>query len=403
MKIHMPENFDKNILAEVNDTIVKAKGASQMCQNDRDFLNGMIRQVRPKKIVEIGVSGGGASIIILNAIKDIEDAKLYSHDYQTCFNLDKTKPVGYFVSELFPELTNKWQLFSGGMVCNFLDEIGGDIDLCIIDTAHSNPGELLDYLQVLPYMKKNGIIILHDITLHMRNYNDTNVSSNIAYGTIAGEKILPEYTEDGILPNIGAVILDENVMYRAFDTFNCLSLPWSYLLSENDVELLKKHFTKHYGKKLTTWFLKTYNYNKRRLKPTTENKTVNNQNCSIMGDFCKYLTKIDAQKQIDKLAKTVKDKKIAVYGAGTFADAIFNNYDLSCLNIVTVVDKKYNKDSKEKYFSYPTTSPSALKDIDIDSVLIATLNAEPILDYLEDEILVNCKNSNLRILPIIKK
>ena len=33
-----------------------------------EFLNGVVRKFRPKKIVEIGVKYGGASCIILNAI-----------------------------------------------------------------------------------------------------------------------------------------------------------------------------------------------------------------------------------------------------------------------------------------------------------------------------------------------
>ena len=46
--------------------------------NQREFINGIIRKFKPKKIVEIGVYYGGSSAVILNAIKDIEGAHLYS-------------------------------------------------------------------------------------------------------------------------------------------------------------------------------------------------------------------------------------------------------------------------------------------------------------------------------------
>lgn len=118
--------------------------------------------------------------------------------------------------------------------------------------------------------------------------------------------------------------------------------------------------------------------------------------------FEEYLKKKNAQKQINKLAKSLKRKKIAIYGAGLFADALFNNYNLSNLNIIAVADKKYNSDSKEKYFNIQTISPNIIKNIDIDVILIATLNTEVILDYLEDELLVNCKNSHVKIMPLIK-
>lgn len=51
-----------------------------MSEHERRFLNGIIRELKPEKILEVGVSAGRSSVIILNAIKDIEDAKLYSID-----------------------------------------------------------------------------------------------------------------------------------------------------------------------------------------------------------------------------------------------------------------------------------------------------------------------------------
>ena len=47
------------------------------------------------------------------------------------------------------------------------------------------------------------------------------------------------------------------------------------------------------------------------------------------------------QKQIDKLSKKLKNKKLVIYGAGDFAKVLFENYDLSKLNILAVSDKKF--------------------------------------------------------------
>ena len=47
-----------------------------MWDNQKEFLNRVIRKYKPKKIVEIGVSIGGSSIIILNAIIDIKISHL---------------------------------------------------------------------------------------------------------------------------------------------------------------------------------------------------------------------------------------------------------------------------------------------------------------------------------------
>lgn len=64
------------MLEEVEHCLEK----SEMSEHERRFLNGIIRELKPEKILEVGVSAGRSSVIILNAIKDIEDAKLYSID-----------------------------------------------------------------------------------------------------------------------------------------------------------------------------------------------------------------------------------------------------------------------------------------------------------------------------------
>ena len=45
-------------------------------------------------------------------------------------------------------------------------------------------------------------------------------------------------------------------------------------------------------------------------------------------DLEKYLQEINAQKQIDKIAKKYKGKKVLIYGAGTFFDLICKKYDI---------------------------------------------------------------------------
>ena len=76
----------------------------------QEFLNGAIRKFKPKKILEIGVSNGGSSIIILNAIIDIDNSHLYSID------LSKSNKIGSCVKKYFPNLLNKWSLFKGNVV-----------------------------------------------------------------------------------------------------------------------------------------------------------------------------------------------------------------------------------------------------------------------------------------------
>jgi cephalosporin hydroxylase len=68
-------------------------------------MNGIIRKFKPKKCLEIGVDKGGSAIIILNALKDINDSFLVSLDLIS-YNSKGKYYIGENVKKYFPELTN---------------------------------------------------------------------------------------------------------------------------------------------------------------------------------------------------------------------------------------------------------------------------------------------------------
>ena len=85
-----------------------------------------------------------------------------------------------------------------------------------------------------------------------------------------------------------------------------------------------------------------------------------------------YLEFVDEQKYIDKLAKKYNNNKILIYGTGTIAQHIFDNYDLSKLNIIAVSDKKYT--SRSTYKGYLAVSPEEIKDLKPDVILFTLYN-----------------------------
>ena len=119
-----------------------------MWDNQPEFLNGVVRKFRPKKIVEIGVKEGCSSSILLNAIQDLNDSHLYSID------LDQRNFIGRCVKNLFPNLLPKWTLYKGNIAVKFMEEIGKGIDMVLIDSAHFEPGEILDFIIVLPFLNE---------------------------------------------------------------------------------------------------------------------------------------------------------------------------------------------------------------------------------------------------------
>lgn len=56
--------------------------ASELSEAEHGFICGLIRKYKPKKIVELGVSGGGTSVLVLNCLQKLglNDTKMYSVD-----------------------------------------------------------------------------------------------------------------------------------------------------------------------------------------------------------------------------------------------------------------------------------------------------------------------------------
>ena len=179
------DKYEVNIYNKIKEKFEKAK-CSEMWANQREFLNGIIRKHKPKKILEIGVRHGGSSIIILNAINDFKESKLFSID------ISLSEKIGNCVYKLFPEFLQKWTVFKGNIATEFMQSIGDNIDMLLIDTAHFEPGEILDFLIVLPFLKEEAIVIFHDIANQITaNLGRNEWAPYIIYNAIRGKKYLP--------------------------------------------------------------------------------------------------------------------------------------------------------------------------------------------------------------------
>jgi predicted O-methyltransferase YrrM len=233
---------------------------NEMSHKDRAFLNGIIRKTKPKTIVEIGVSAGGSTCVILNAIRDMENSKLYSFDYSTIWyrdnGQDNGRKTGFLVNKIVPEYVSKWELYTGGVPCKYFDEHlpNEGVDICFIDTAHFNPGEHLNILEILPFMKKNGIIVYHDTAYHSLS-NPNGTTNLVSINTLNGKRILLDSNQTMGLPNIGAIILTENMETKLFSLFSNLSLPWYCNITDDDFVEMYKYFSKYYSNDLVRIYI----------------------------------------------------------------------------------------------------------------------------------------------------
>ena len=252
-----PEDYEQEYLNKIKN---KLDGAL-LSTIDMKFINGMIRKYKPKKILEVGVASGGSSAIILNAIQNIENSHLYSIDkLNVAYNM-RNKETGWIVKEKFSNLMNKWTLYTGGIASNFIEKIGGDIDFVFLDTLHRAPGEWLDIIQIMPFLKKtNAIVMIHDLKYHIYKKGVFYSSNDHLFTYLKGEKIMPKVPE--VIANIGAVLLDNDQEKHYFDYFFTLISTWESIPNIEEWNFIRNFISKYYSKELVQIYDSSYKLNK---------------------------------------------------------------------------------------------------------------------------------------------
>ena len=109
---------------------------------------------------------------------------------------------------------------------------------------------------------------------------------------------------------------------------------------------------------------------------------------------------MNIQSKIDNLVKKYKDKKIVLYGAGQFCDDIFQNYDLSGLNIIAIADKKFADSDNNSFYNLKCIAPNEIQNLDFDIVLISNQDYHYFYPIVSD-ILLQCGKKK-KIFPLIK-
>jgi predicted O-methyltransferase YrrM len=231
-----PEVFETELPDNIPEDIIKW---SEMHPTERQFVNGLIRKLRPKRILEIGVAEGAGSVVVLNAIADDPKSTLVSVDaLKTLWN-DPSRMVGFAGKEMYPDGNSQWKLFSGVDFSEIAETLDNEkFDFCIIDTVHIHPMESLNFLTVLPFLSENATVVFHDLALFsdsvykFEKFPSIPLANKLCFDTIAGEKLKPvdeAYLKsercNGIA-NIGAVQLSADTRKYIGNMFDMLYFPW---------------------------------------------------------------------------------------------------------------------------------------------------------------------------------
>ena len=167
-------NYEEYVSEIITNKIQRDSGM-QIHLEDAKFINGIIRKNKLKKCLEIGVALGGSSILILNAIKDMENSLLVSLDLNREFYQDPSQLTGYRDNEYFPELAKNWKLFTGDQPHKFLVDLNIKFDFLFLDTAHVSPGEIFNFIEALPFLNENAIVVMDDLLWHFETIKTTKL------------------------------------------------------------------------------------------------------------------------------------------------------------------------------------------------------------------------------------
>lgn len=285
------------------------RNASEMTLEQQEFLCGLINEYKPKKIVEIGVAEGGTTSIILCCLDELGlNSSLFSVDLSEKLWRDETKATGYAASKYLEENESSvsFRLLLGRYLPECIEEIGSDIDFVILDTVHHLPGEILDYLVLLPYLSKEAIVVLHDVVLEHNNSKDDRSSfvNQLLFSVVNAKKFI-NITDK--YPNIAAFLVEKETKESVADVCSALTIPWSYMPKERALIVYDEFVKKHYPESIYCIFEHAVKLNKSTHKK--RDMYLNNYLSSLCGSlFSSY-------------------EHIVFYGAGIRAKCLLDAID----------------------------------------------------------------------------
>jgi len=221
---------------------------AEMSERQLSFLCGLIKECKPKKMVEIGVAAGGTTAVILNCINELGlKTKVYSLDLFKNYYRYHNKKTGYLIEESKRILGTRLDhtLCIGKFAVEYVKQIGEDIDFLILDTVHSLPGELLDFLAFFPLLKQGTVVVVHDIVLNHYSSNIDGFATKVLLDIVAGEKFV-DVDEDGSLSNIGAFVVNEDTKKYIENVFSALTITWKYIPDNRELEIYRENYKENY-------------------------------------------------------------------------------------------------------------------------------------------------------------
>ena len=324
--------------------LADATWVPEMTEFESAFLCGLIRQFRPHKILEVGVAAGGTTAVMLECIRMLGlDCDMYSVDVSVPFYRDSSKRTGYIADEYLSVVGGKarHEFLLGQALPHVIDKFAEGPDMVVLDTMHILPGELLDYLAILPRLAPGAIICLHDISLNQLT-ESSNIATNALYASMTGRRVfnfLPGPNRYGVTyPNIGALQVTQETFAHVDGVFHALMLNWAYMPAEEDLEAYRAIYREAYGEEMLQLFENALLYNRKH------------------------------EQYIFPFERIGQGSRVVLYGAGNVGKSYYRQIkDYEGIKLVGWVDAA----RREAYEGCSISSPDTLPEWGYDYVVIA--------------------------------
>ncbi len=204
-------------------------------REDARFLDGVIQEVRPDQVYEVGVASGSSSAVILSSMAifgDLSRVWLHSYDIaETCY-FDPSHAVGDATRAMVPDLLKHWKLNVRTTALNVpLEKAPKTRSLYFIDANHSHPWPALDLIALLPRLQTGDHVVLHDINLPTKTSGRfPDYGAQWFFDDWMSDRLVPDVT----LPNIGAIIIPEDKKIVLASLVKTLTRPWPLQFTAHD-------------------------------------------------------------------------------------------------------------------------------------------------------------------------
>lgn len=237
----------------------------------------------------------------------------------------------------------------------------GGIDFLILDTTHSLPGEVFDFLVCMPFLVDGAVVVLHDIVLDLVTKHLNEIASKALFSTVCAKKWYMEEQDMGLcgLSNIAAFEVSQETRVHITDTFLALSWTWSYLIPEDELSAYNRIVEKYYGKDILEWVKKVELV--QELVYTGEIKWMQiRKHCQLDGQYLKSIWS--------------QQKNVILYGAGFWGKLYLSYAKAHNLPVTCFVISDEEKEEFDEIEGVPIYKLSELPFSPEEGVICRTLS-----------------------------